>query len=190
MSELGGKAENERLLNVHQYSDNETKIKVAEAEAKARTSEAEARTAEARTAEAKARTAEADILEREKYRAILNDKSSSPTDKAIARQVLKIPDFWADFFYSLGCISFSFILNEHLFQHINLKFCSCLIAPYNGYLSSVQTHSKAGLMTIVQLSRRESDSHFYLNQYDALCTSPQASCTCTAGVELQACKKD
>ena len=92
------------------YSDNETKIRVAEAESEAR--KAEARKAEARKAEAEA-VAEASKAEvrkiEDKYTTILMDKDSSPHQIALAKNYLKLNDSWTDFFDGLGCFIFSFI---------------------------------------------------------------------------------
>ena len=94
------------------YSDNETKIRVAEAESEAR--KAEARKAEARKAEAEA-VAEAEASKAEvrkiedKYTTILMDKDSSPHQIALAKNYLKLNDSWTDFFDGLGCFIFSFI---------------------------------------------------------------------------------
>ena len=89
------------------YSDNETKIRVAEAEAEAR--KAEARKAEAE-AEAVAEASKAEVRKIEdKYTTILMDKDSSPHQIALAKNYLKLNDSWTDFFDGLGCFIFSFI---------------------------------------------------------------------------------
>ena len=81
----------EKAPLVVRYSDNATKIRVAEAEARKAEAEAEVRKIE------------------DKYTTILMDKGSSPQQIALAKKYLKLNDSWADIFYGLGCFIFSFI---------------------------------------------------------------------------------
>ena len=84
------------------YSDNATKIRVAEEETKKAQAEAE-----------KAQAENKNIEIRDKYTATLMDEQSNPEQKRIAQEFLQSlnpsQDSWTEFFYGLGCFIFSFI---------------------------------------------------------------------------------
>ena len=124
---LGNENEETSLLDyrLNDFSDNATKIRVAEAEAAKAKAEAAKAKAEAEAAKAKveaekakvetekAKAVNKNIELRDKYTGILLDAQSDPEQKRIAQEFLQSLNpsqhSWKEFFNGLGCFIFSFI---------------------------------------------------------------------------------